>query len=75
MMIKYKHIVIVSVIAMLFYIFGALFKVLHWAFPFGDGSYFGGPELIVISAIFWFFAGGLLIFKAIRARGNDLLNK
>ncbi|MEO9953094.1 hypothetical protein [Nonlabens sp.] len=74
-MIKYKHIVIVAVIAVLFYIFGALFKILHWAFPLGENSHFGGPELIVISVMFWAIAGGLLIFKAITARGNDFLNR
>lgn len=75
MKIKYKHIIIVTVLAILFYLFGALFKILHWAFPFGEGNYFGGPELIIISVILWVIAGGLLIFKALNAKGYDFLNR
>ncbi|WP_167341746.1 hypothetical protein [Nonlabens sp. SY33080] len=74
-MIKFKHVIIAAVIAVLLFLIGSTFKILHWAFPFGEGRYFGGAELIMISTSLWVMAGILLIIKAVKAKGDHFLNR
>ncbi len=73
--IRYKHVIIPAVVAILLCVLGAVFKILHWALPYGSNHYFGGEQLMVLGSIFWFIAGVLLIVKAAKAGGGDVLNR
>jgi hypothetical protein len=73
MKIKYKHIIIIAILAGLSNLFGAMFKILHWAFPIGEDYYFGGEELLIISIIFMVTAVVLLIIKLMTSKRHGAL--
>lgn len=74
-MIKFKHVIIAAVIAVLLFLIGSTFKILHWAFPYGTGNYLGGEDLIVLSTVMWIISGTLLIIKAYKSKGDHFFNR
>ncbi|GAK96800.1 hypothetical protein JCM19294_1109 [Nonlabens tegetincola] len=54
---------------------GSTFKILHWAFPYGNGNYLGGEDLIVPSTVMWIISGTLLIIKAYKSKGDHFFNR
>ncbi len=64
---KYKHIIVVFVLGMIFTTIGALLKIMHW--PMASGILTSGMLAEVLACL-------MLIYKLIvNKNSNDILNK
>ncbi|MGH2665649.1 GldL-related protein [Flavobacterium sp.] len=62
---KYKHIIIIFVLASIITTLGALLKIMHWT---------GASELLLVGMLMEAFSGVMLIVKLATSK-NDFLDK
>jgi len=65
--------VIAGAIGLIFYVIGALLRILHWEFDLNLFK-FNGNVAIFISTVFWNIGASFLIIKVLKADKSSIMN-